>query len=146
LVRYHGCLAPHASIRAYVVKDGRGPPPSDAEVMAMAGARVSMPVDSHAPLSCGPERRRDPHTVRSRLRWDQLMQRVFELDVLACPSCGGRMKAIAEITCRRIASRMLEHVGLPNEVPQPWPARGPPESAGSGWIDDEQRSPDDDAR
>jgi len=28
LVRYHGCLAPHASIRVYVVKDGRGPPPS----------------------------------------------------------------------------------------------------------------------
>ena len=26
-LRYHGCLAPHASLRAYVVKDGRGPPP-----------------------------------------------------------------------------------------------------------------------
>ena len=31
LVRYHGCLAPHASLRAYVVKDGRGPPPSKAD-------------------------------------------------------------------------------------------------------------------
>jgi hypothetical protein len=53
------------------------------------------------------------------------------------------MKAIAEITDRRIARKMLEHVGLPTEVPQPWPARGPPESAGSVWIDEERRCPDD---
>lgn len=31
------------------------------------------------------------------------MQRVFAIDVLLCPSCGGRMKAIAEITDRRVA-------------------------------------------
>jgi hypothetical protein len=50
-------LAPHASIRAYVVKDGRGPPPSKAEVAAIAAARGSMPVESRAALGCTPLRR-----------------------------------------------------------------------------------------
>jgi hypothetical protein len=137
LVRYHGCLAPHASIRAYVVKDGRGPPPSKAEVAAIAAARGSMPVESRAALSCAPVRERG-------LRWPQLMQRVFSIDVLRCPSCGGRMKAIAEITDKRVARAMLEHVGLPSDAPEQWPARGPPEWVGSvGGLDDEQRAPDD---
>jgi Putative transposase len=134
LVRHHGCLALHASIRAYVVKDGRGPPPSKAELIAMAAARASTQVGSHAALSCAP--------ARPRFRWAELMRRVFEIDVLACPSCGGRMKPIAEITDRRLARRMLEHVGLPSEASQPWPARGPPEFVGSTCLDDDQRWPD----
>ncbi len=73
------------------------------------------------------------------------MQRVFAIDVLRCPSCGGRMKAIAEITDKGVARKMLEHVGLPSDAPERWPARGPPEPEASvGWLDDEQRAPDDD--
>lgn len=51
LVRCHGCLAPHASLRAYVVKDGRGPPPSKAEVAATAATRGAIRVGSSAALS-----------------------------------------------------------------------------------------------
>jgi hypothetical protein len=139
LVRYHGCLAPHASIRAYVVKDGRGPPPSKGEVAAIAAARCSIPIESRAAISCTPMGSRG-------LRWPELMQRVFAIDVLECPSCGGRMKAIAEITDKRVASRMLEHVGLPSDVPEQWPARGPPEWGGSlSWCDDDQRVAHDEA-
>lgn len=54
LVRYHGCLAPHASLRAYVVKDGRGPPPSKAEVAAMVAARLAMRVGSSAAIAARP--------------------------------------------------------------------------------------------
>ena len=36
------------------------------------------------------------------------------------------MKPIAEITDRRVAQKMLEHVGVPGDAPAPWPARGPP--------------------
>jgi WD40 repeat protein len=39
LVRYHGCLAPHASLRADVVKDGRRPPPTAAD----GSVRLVMP-------------------------------------------------------------------------------------------------------
>ena len=56
------------------------------------------------------------------------------------------MTAIAEITDKRVARRMLEHVGLPSDVPEQWPARGPPELVGSSsWFDDDQRVPDDEA-
>jgi len=56
-------------------------------------------------------------------------------DVLLCPSYGGRMKAIAEITDKRVARTMLEHVGFPSDAPKQWPAREPPELVGSfGWF------------
>jgi hypothetical protein len=51
------------------------------------------------------------------------------------------MTAIAEINDRRVARKMLEHVGLPSECSQPWPARGPPELFGSSDMED-QRWPD----
>jgi len=78
LVRYHGCLAPYASIRAYVVKDGRGQPPSKAELAAIAAARCSSSVESRAPISCAPQRRRG-------LRWPEVMQRVFATGRVAVP-------------------------------------------------------------
>ena len=134
LVRYHGWLAPHASLRAYVVKDGRGPPPSKAELAAMASARTALRVGSCAAQSCAPPRERG-------LRWADLMHRVFAIDVLVCPSCGGTMKPIAEITDKRVAQKMLEHVGYPSDAPEPWPARGPPASVGvSRWLEDEPRA------
>lgn len=55
----------------------------------MAAARTAaLRVESSAVLSCAPPRERG-------LRWAELMQRVFAIDVLLCPSCGGRMKPIA---------------------------------------------------
>jgi len=56
------------------------------------------------------------------------------------------MKAIAEITDKRVASKMLEHVGFASDVPEPWPARGPPAAAGSApWLDDEPQATHDDS-
>ncbi len=74
----------------------------------MAAARA-LRVGSSAANSCTPPRERG-------LRWAEVMQRVFAIDVLLCPSCGGRMKAIAEITDRRVAQKMLEHVGVPSDA------------------------------
>jgi hypothetical protein len=62
------------------------------------------------------------------------MHRVFAIDVLLRDECGGRMKPIAEITERRVATKMLEHVGFPSDAPGPWPARGPPE-----WVESAPR-------
>jgi hypothetical protein len=53
----------------------------------------------------------------------------FDLDVLACPRCGGRMSLIATIDDPRIIRKILGHLGLPTEVPQPRPARPPPASS-----------------
>ncbi|MBI4609726.1 MAG: hypothetical protein HY726_12040 [Candidatus Rokubacteria bacterium] len=49
------------------------------------------------------------------------MRRAFELDVLACPRCGSRMRLIATIEDPRVIRQILVHLGLPAEVPQPRP-------------------------
>ena len=51
----------------------------------------------------------------------------FDLDVLACPRCGGRMSVIATIEAADVLRKILGHLGLPSEPPAPLPARPPPE-------------------
>jgi len=54
------------------------------------------------------------------------MRRVFDLDVLQCPRCGGRMSVIATIEAADVLRKILGHLGLPSEPPAPLPARPPP--------------------
>ena len=54
------------------------------------------------------------------------MRRVFDLDVLACPRCGGRMSVIATIEAADVLRKILGHLGLPSEPPAPLPSRSPP--------------------
>jgi uncharacterized protein YbaR (Trm112 family) len=56
------------------------------------------------------------------------MRRAFDLDVLACPRCGGRMSLIATIDDPRVIRKILGHLGLATEVPQAHPSRSPPAS------------------
>ena len=55
-----------------------------------------------------------------------MMQRVFDVDVLACPRCGGRMAVIATIEARDVVGKILGHLGLPTDAPAARPARPPP--------------------
>ena len=63
-----------------------------------------------------------------RLSWRELMRRVFQVDVLRCPrpTCGGRMKIIAEITDPFAAKKILEAMKLPSSAPPVCRARPPP--------------------
>ena len=54
------------------------------------------------------------------------MRRVFDLDVLACPRCGGRMSVIATIEAPYVLREIPNHLGLPTDPPIPLPARPPP--------------------
>jgi hypothetical protein len=58
--------------------------------------------------------------------WADLMRRTFGFDVLECPRCGARMRLVGTIEQRAVIDRILRHLGLPTEVPSPWPARAPP--------------------
>ena len=49
--------------------------------------------------------------------WAELLQKVFAIDVLACPVCHGRMKLIAYINSASVARRILAHLGLPTTGP-----------------------------
>lgn len=52
--------------------------------------------------------------------------RKFEIDVLACPGCGGRLRLLATIEDPTVARNILAHLGISTECPQPEPARPPP--------------------
>jgi hypothetical protein len=54
------------------------------------------------------------------------MRRSFGFDVLACPRCGGRLSLIALIEDPRVIRRILSHLRLPTDVPEPCPERSPP--------------------
>ena len=59
--------------------------------------------------------------------WAELMRRAFDLDVLACPRCGSRMRLIATVHDPRVIRRILAHLGLSCSGQSPGPA--PPESS-----------------
>ena len=58
--------------------------------------------------------------------WAELLARTFAVDVLACPSCQGRMKLLALVKGPASIARYLATVGEATEVPQRSPGRGPP--------------------
>jgi len=67
-----------------------------------------------------------PRRGRPWFKWADLMRRVFEIDVLACTSCGGRLRLIATIEDPEVIRRILAHLGLPTALPATLPARSPP--------------------
>ena len=60
--------------------------------------------------------------------WAALMRRAFDLDVLCCPRCAGRMELIAHIDDPSVIHRILGHLGLPGarDGPEPAVAVSPP--------------------
>lgn len=58
--------------------------------------------------------------------WADLMRRAFDVDLLACPRCGGRMRLIATIEDAQVLRKILAHLGLPTEIPHPCPPWPPP--------------------
>ena len=111
LLLYHGVLAPHAAWRAEVVgRAGAAVRPSGAAVAPEVGA----------PAAAGPAAR----------RWADLMRRAFEVDVLACPRCGGRLRLAGAAGGGRGDGADPGHLGLPVAVPVARPARAPPLTGG----------------
>jgi hypothetical protein len=107
LLLYFGVLGARAAQRADIVWPGR------AEVAGDTAA------DGDANGGITPSRGRGT-------QWAALMQRTFGLDLLACPRCGGRLRLMALIEEAAVIKRILEHLGLPAEIPAPRPARPPP--------------------
>ena len=104
LIRYHGVLAANANDRALIV-----PSPT------VTGA-AEEETTGQVPLSRS-----------QRLTWAVLLARVFEVDALVCPRCGGRMKLVAALTDPDSIRDYLTGVGLPADPPAMTPARPPPQ-------------------
>jgi len=73
--------------------------------------------------------RRDASATASKDRrywaWADLMRRAFEIDVLACPRCGGRMQLIATIEDPSVIRKILAHLGFAHRGPAAAPAVRP---------------------
>jgi hypothetical protein len=55
------------------------------------------------------------------------MRRVYRVDVLKCPHCGGQRKVLDFLLEGAAIRRILTHLGLDTEPPAIAPARAPPE-------------------
>ncbi len=67
------------------------------------------------------------YAVSPRVDWATLLRRSFQVDVLECPKCHGRLRVLAVITEREPVQRILAHLGLPTEAPPLARARDPTE-------------------
>ncbi|MGH7323535.1 MAG: transposase [Candidatus Rokuibacteriota bacterium] len=105
LVFYHGVLAPNARWRAAVVTYGAVPAVAPAPT-------VEVSTGTDASGEGGAASRPTPRGWT----WAQLMRRAFDLDVLVCPACGGRLRLIATILDRRTIRAILLSRGLPTEA------------------------------
>jgi hypothetical protein len=134
LVLYHGILAPHARARAQVVAWAapaatREPPAPDVAERGVSAATTPEPPGAGAAeVSPGDDRRSRAEKPRD-WAWADLMRRVFDLDVLVCPRCGGHMSVIATIEATDVLRKILAHLGLETEPPAAAPPRSPPSVA-----------------
>ena len=112
LILYHGVLAPRAAWRSKIV-----------ERTPSTGA--SGPATTEAATPEGDQPTAGPRRPGALL-WADLMRRTFGFDVLACPRCSGRLRLIALIEQVSVIQRILGHLGVPTDIPEPRPARAPP--------------------
>ncbi len=77
--------------------------------------------ETGAPTESAPAPRRS-----RRHPWAELLQHVFEIDVLCCPNCGGKMRILAAITDPNVARNILECLSLPARAPPHAPAARQP--------------------
>ena len=66
-----------------------------------------------------PDAQANPDSREVRKRWAMLIQRIYQVDPLLCPKCGGTMKIIAFIEARQgqVVRQILEHCGLWQDPP-----------------------------
>ncbi len=109
LILYYGVLAPRALWRGVIVP----------------GTANGVDVREEAAPEDGDASGAKPSRAGA-YQWAELMRRTFGVDVLACPRCGGRLRLVALIDQTSVIQRILRHLGLPTDVPEPCPARPPP--------------------
>jgi len=70
------------------------------------------------------------YAASARVDWPTLLRRSFEVDVLSCPQCGGRLRVLGEVTESARVALILEGLGMAAEPPRAARARDPTELFG----------------
>ena len=79
-------------------------------------AEITPPAGDHTP---------DWPALRAlRQRWAQLVKRIFEVDPLRCPRCGGEMKILAFILDPEVIAAILRHLRRTGREPRALPEHG----------------------
>lgn len=69
--------------------------------------------------------RDDPFEMARRQSWARLLQRVFEVDPLLCPTCGERMQIVGFVTQALVVDKILRH-RRERQLTSPFESRAPP--------------------
>jgi hypothetical protein len=114
LVRYSGIFAPASPWRSQIVPFHQ----EEANSVHHSG--------------CGGKEQREnadgkdiPKSVSNHPRnysWAELMKRVWDVDVLKCNRCGGRMRILCAINASGAIVKILDCLGLPSRPPPIYPA------------------------
>ena len=113
IIRYYGVLAPASSLRPYIV------PQDKSEIAPAHPACLAKPEASATEEA-------EAKTKRSKkprnYSWAQLLERVFEVDILICPPCGSKMRVLCAIHPPDAIKKILTCLGLPS---RPHPSHPP---------------------
>jgi Putative transposase len=74
------------------------------------------------------------YAASPRVDWASLLRRSFEVDVLACPGCGGRLRVLGEVTDPAMVRLVLDSLGMPTDAPRVARARDPTEWLGEHGV------------
>jgi hypothetical protein len=113
LILYHGVLGPHARWRARVA--AYGVPPETAASPPNLEGDATDDASASAPLR--------------HFAWANLMRRAFEIDVLACPRCGGRLRLLGTIEDSVAIRAIVRSLALSAEPRPAEPLDRPPPAA-----------------
>ena len=101
MLRYHGQFAPNAKHREQLATLVPSPAEGhDEKTVDLADA--NKPADTSSLTTSA-----NPY----RIRWAQLLRRVFEIDALRCAKCGGPMVLLALLTDPAVVHKILDHIG-----------------------------------
>jgi hypothetical protein len=94
-------------------------------------AQAQVAAEVAAPAEC---EQAEPVRVRAQhIGWAPLLERLFDIDLRRCPSCGaGELKIIAAILQRAAIGKILTHLGLDPRAPP----RGRSSEAGHAFAAD----------
>jgi len=96
LIRFHGGFSPHYQHRKLVV-----PTPK--------------------------QENENPPKNKYKPSWIYLLNRILKIDLENCKVCGkGKLKVLKAVKDPKVIRKILNHLKLPTDIPQPFAARGPP--------------------
>jgi hypothetical protein len=75
------------------------------------------------------------YAATPRVDWATLLRRTFEIDVMRCPTCDGRLRVLGSVTEPGVVRLMLERLGMPSGAPRVARARDPTESDGELFVE-----------